>query len=121
MSAAAIIASQNAQREYEAKKRECSLYVEGFTHDNATTEQMYVYTECVETLYPKPVQDLEPTAFGKVSVIAMLIAFVVGMVQGYKEDGVFGGILFATIFPLALIFIAIVVGLVGIGIGYVLS
>jgi hypothetical protein len=120
MSVAAIVASQNAQREHERKVYECSLYVEGFEHNQASVEQIQTYTECAELLYPKPTPEGDPLLY-KGCVIGLLIAMLVGMIFGWKENRLEGMMFNGFIFPITLLAIVGVLSLVVIGIGFILS
>lgn len=108
---ASIIASQDvqealeAQRSHEERVYDCSLYVEGFEHNKASVEQIHAYTECAELLYPEPepVTDQGSNVLAEVSVLTLLIALVVGVIYGYKEDRIGGAVFFGLVFPIVLL------------------
>jgi len=117
---ASIIASQNAQREHERKVHECSLYVEGFEHNQASVEQIQLYTECAELLYPQPMSE-QNSVVGKVCVAALILSLVIGIIYGWRDNGFEGAALFGFIFPVGLVAILFVIALVLMGVGFLLS
>ena len=120
VTAASIIASQNAQRAHEKRVYDCSLYVEGFEHNQASVEQIQIYTECAELLYPKPTPEGDQLLY-KGCVMGLLIAMLVGMIFGWKENRLEGMMFNGFIFPITLLAIGGVLSLVVIGIGFILS
>jgi hypothetical protein len=118
---ASIIASQNAQRAHEKRVYDCSLYVEGFEHNQASVKQIQTYTECAELLYPKPSTPEGDQLLYKGCVMGLLIAMLVGMIFGWKENRLEGMMFNGFIFPVTLLAIVGVLVLVVAGIGFILS
>ena len=118
-STAAISASTSARMERE-KTEQCVLFVEGFDSRKSTVVEQKQYASCVQRLNPDPKTESE-TAVGKVCVVALLIALVVGMIYGWKEDGWYGSAMFGMCFPLFLAFGVAMLLMVATGIGFVFS
>lgn len=115
MSVAAILAAQEARRE----KERCELYVEGFEHDTSSVEEMQAYAGCVDRLHPKPMSE-EGMVVGKVCVSLILLAAIVGVIYGWRDNGVEGGVCHGLLWPISCAAAIFIFFLVFAGIGFVL-
>lgn len=107
MAVAAIVAAQNARR----KKEECTIYVEGFDSHHASVNEKQAYSECIDTLHPQPMSE-QMQDVGKGCVAVLLVAFVTGIIYGWKQDGFEGSCTYAILVPISIacvIFIAVLV------------
>lgn len=118
-SSAAISASNSARIERE-KTEQCVLFVDGFDSRKSSVVEQKHYASCVQRLNPEPATESQ-TVVGKVCVAAMLIALVIGLVWGWKEEGIFGSIIAGILFPLGLVCLVAVLIAVIMGVGFVLS
>jgi len=104
----AAISASNSARIAQQKKEECVLFVEGFDSRSSNLVQQKHYASCVQLLNPEPMTANETTG-AKVCIVAMLVALIIGLVVGWKDDGLFGAIMFGLLFPLGLAIIGIIV------------
>lgn len=111
MTVAAILAAQKRER--------CKLYVEGFEHNTSSVEEMQTYAGCVDRLHPGPMSE-GGVVVGKVCVSLMLLAFVIGVIYGWRDDGISGGIYHGLLWPISCAAGIFIFFLVFAGIGFVL-
>lgn len=118
-SSAAISASNSARIE-EEKTELCILFVGGFDSKKSSVVEQKHYASCVQRLNPEPVTESE-TVFGKVCVIGLLVALVVGIIKGWRDGGLEGAMLYGMCFPLFLAFGAAILLMIVMGIVFVFS
>lgn len=117
---ASVIAIQNSQRGREEREEQCVLFVDGFDSNNSSIKEKQAYSSCIETLYPEPVSDTD-ILVGKACVSVLLVALVVGIVWGWKQDGVEGAVIFGLGVPGAITAFGLLLLLVLAGVGFLFT
>jgi len=79
-----MVAIQAAQNERIEKQR-CEGVLYSYEPQYASQAQMQDYAYCVQKLYPEPMNHTE-NMVAKGCVLVLLIAFVVGIIYGYKKS-----------------------------------
>lgn len=116
----AAIASMNSARIEREKTSQCVLFVEGFDSRNSSVSEQKHYASCIQRLNPEPMSESGVTT-SKICVVGIILAMVVGMIYGWKEDGFLGSVFFGIAFPLFLVFAAGVLLLTSIGVMFVIK
>lgn len=86
------ISSSSALYAKKAREASCKATVKGFEHNKANTTEMREYAQCIDTLYPGQMPDVQ-VVFTKIGIVFILICFFVGMVKGWKADRFEGAVL----------------------------
>ena len=81
---AAILAQQQAER---AARVACEAMMPAYTHHGASVDQMRVYAECVDKLYPLPMATGDTIAL-KIAVVFLFVGVIVG---AWKERNSWDG------------------------------
>lgn len=116
MAVAAILAAQQAGRENE----QCKLYMEGFEHSGATTQEIHTYTECANVLYPRH-DNTESTLLGKGVVLTLFVAVIVGAIYGWKENKTEGMFFWCFMGPILALCAMGLLGAMCVGVVFLLS
>lgn len=84
--AAAAASANNASHaaRIAREKKECRLFMEGFSADNATVGEMRTFAKCVDRVYPAPAQPItaEAKAILQGVVIFLLIVYAAKAMHG---------------------------------------
>lgn len=120
MAIATIIAADSA-RESARRTEECKLYVQGFDSKISTIAEQKYYASCVQRLNPDPATENE-LLVGKACVLILLIAFLVGMIVGWKsERNIIDSVLCGSMFVVGLAVGVILLGLLVAGVMFLFS
>jgi len=68
-----------------ADKKECQIFVQGYTHDNATVLDMKKYVHCIDILHPQTISEHQYLLLGGLGVL-IIIATVMLFVRLIKKE-----------------------------------
>lgn len=119
-----VVAIQAAQNERIEKQR-CEAVIYNYEPQYASKAEMKDYAYCVQKIYPEPMNDTQ-NMVAKGCVLVLLIAFVVGIIYGYKQSKTYVGDIhdiwiWACIFPAVLAVIGFIFALFLAGVGFLFS
>lgn len=116
-----VVAIQAAQNERIEKQR-CEAVIYNYEPQYASKAEMKDYAYCVQKIYPEPMNQTE-NMVAKGCVLVLLIAFVVGIIYGYKDshgDWV-AALIWGVMAPVILTMGAVVVAVIVSGVGFLFS
>lgn len=121
-SSAGIAASAAAQAELAAERARCYGVLDRYDAKTATVVQARDYAHCVYNIHG----DGEPLSAWaavliKVAIVVGILSMIVGAIWGWREDGPMIAAAGALMFPAALGLAALVAGLVGWGVVFLVS
>ena len=120
----AASAANNAmaqQAAHRARVDRCVVFESRFEVAKASAAEKQEYASCVETLYPMPTTEGE-SQFTKACIVVLLIAMVVGIIYGWRTSrDLEGTVLCGLMFPIAAALGMFIIGLITLGVGYLLT
>jgi hypothetical protein len=117
---ASVQAAAANQQSHEAKVVACKAYLPTFNAQTATIAEARQYADCVSLAYPHQASG-ETVLLGKALIVCLLVGAAIGAVRGYQEDGVVGSAMYAFMFAGIVFSLALALGLLVAGVGYLFT
>jgi len=117
---AAVSAANNAAAQaaaHQAKVERCTVEVSQFVNAGSDIDAKRSFADCVSTLWPDALSSGETTMI-KIAIVLMFISLAVGVVLGWREDGVLGSVMFGLLAPTLVAVALAVIALIFVGIGF---
>ena len=115
MAASALAVSLDAKEDAA-----CALAMAGFKHDGATVAEMQQYANCVQRVHPEEMPDTGVWVI-KAVIGVLLLAAIVGAVQGFLRGGSMEWFFEAMFYSLMAGVILLVTGLFGYALWFLFS
>jgi len=119
-SSAAAIAANQAR---EARIYACKALDASYDPRVASVEQKQDYSSCMQVLYPEPSEPLTSSELlaGKVVIGILLLAMVIGLVKGFREDGLPESLLLGLLYVGVTLMCMLALALSALGIKFIFS